>query len=42
MCIRDSSYTGALRVMKVMMSYEYLWQEVRVKGGAYGLSLIHI
>ena len=30
------SYTGALRVLKVMMSYEYLWQEVRVKGGAYG------
>ncbi len=29
-------YTGALRVLKVMMSYEYLWQEVRVKGGAYG------
>ena len=30
------SYTGALRVLKVLMSYEYLWQEVRVKGGAYG------
>lgn len=30
------SYTGVLRVLKVMMSYEYLWQEVRVKGGAYG------
>lgn len=29
-------YTGALRVLKVLMSYEYLWQEVRVKGGAYG------
>lgn len=30
------SYTGALRVLKVMMSYEYLWTQVRVKGGAYG------
>ncbi len=30
------SYTGALRVLKVLMSYEYLWMQVRVKGGAYG------
>ncbi len=29
-------YTGALRVLKVMMGYEYLWVNVRVKGGAYG------
>lgn len=29
-------YTGALRVLKVVMSYEYLWTQVRVKGGAYG------
>lgn len=29
-------YTGALRVLKVVMSYEYLWMQVRVKGGAYG------
>lgn len=29
-------YTGALRVLKVIMSYEYLWMQVRVKGGAYG------
>ncbi|MBQ4537380.1 MAG: insulinase family protein [Lachnospiraceae bacterium] len=29
-------YTGALKVMKVMMGYEYLWVNVRVKGGAYG------
>ena len=33
---RGLPYTGALRVLKVLMSYEYLWQEVRVKGGAYG------
>ena len=31
-------YTGALRVLKVMMGYEYLWVNVRVKGGAYGCS----
>ncbi len=29
-------YTGALRVLRVMMGYEYLWTNVRVKGGAYG------
>lgn len=29
-------YKGALRVLKVMMGYEYLWVNVRVKGGAYG------
>ncbi|MDO4283817.1 MAG: insulinase family protein [Eubacteriales bacterium] len=29
-------YTGALRVLKVMMGYDYLWNVVRVKGGAYG------
>lgn len=30
------SYTGALKVLKVMMGYDYLWNNVRVKGGAYG------
>lgn len=30
------SYTGALRVLRVMMGYDYLWNNVRVKGGAYG------
>lgn len=29
-------YTGALRVLRVMMGYDYLWTQVRVKGGAYG------
>ena len=29
-------YRGTLRVLKVMMGYEYLWVNVRVKGGAYG------
>ncbi len=28
--------TGAFRVLKVWMSYEYLWVNIRVKGGAYG------
>ena len=30
------SYNGALKVLKVIMGYDYLWQNVRVKGGAYG------
>lgn len=29
-------FTGALKVLKVWMSYEYLWVNIRVKGGAYG------
>ncbi|MBS7340266.1 MAG: insulinase family protein [Suilimivivens sp.] len=29
-------YTGSLKVLKVMMGYDYLWNQVRVKGGAYG------
>ena len=29
-------YKGSLRVLKVMLGYEYLWTQVRVKGGAYG------
>ncbi len=29
-------YTGALRILKVLMGYDYLWNNVRVKGGAYG------
>mgnify|MGYP002237534936 FL=1 len=29
-------YTGCLKILKVMLSYEYLWMNVRVKGGAYG------
>ncbi len=31
-----ASYTGALQIFKVIMGYEYLWQNIRVKGGAYG------
>ncbi len=29
-------YTGALQILKVLMSYDYLWVNLRVKGGAYG------
>lgn len=29
-------YTGALRILKIILSYDYLWNNVRVKGGAYG------
>ncbi len=29
-------YTGALRVLKVILNYDYLWIHLRVKGGAYG------
>ena len=29
-------YTGSLRMLKVIMGYDYLWNQVRVKGGAYG------
>ncbi len=29
-------YRGTLQVLRVMMGYEYLWMNVRVKGGAYG------
>ena len=30
-------YTGALRTLKVILGYDYLWLNVRVKGGAYGV-----
>lgn len=33
---RGLSYKGTLNVLRVMMGYEYLWMNVRVKGGAYG------
>ena len=35
-CRKGLSYTGALKALKVMMGYDYLWTQVRVKGGAYG------
>ena len=32
----DLVYTGAMKVLKVILGYDYLWTNVRVKGGAYG------
>ncbi|MFC0906314.1 insulinase family protein [Clostridium sp. MT-14] len=30
------SYSGSLQVLKSIANYEYLWNQVRVQGGAYG------
>ncbi|MDO4345296.1 MAG: insulinase family protein [Eubacteriales bacterium] len=35
-CKEGYAYTGALRILKTIMAYEYLWSNVRVMGGAYG------
>jgi len=32
------SYTGALKILRIILSYDYLWNNIRVKGGAYGCS----
>lgn len=29
-------YHGALKILKVILGYDYLWLNIRVKGGAYG------
>lgn len=29
-------YCGSLKILKLILSYEYLWIYIRVKGGAYG------
>ena len=31
-------YTGVLRILKLLLSYDYLWKNIRVLGGAYGCS----
>lgn len=33
---RGLKYDGSLRVLKVMLGYDYLWKNIRVLGGAYG------
>ncbi len=33
---RGLPYTGALQILRVILSYDYLWMNLRVKGGAYG------
>lgn len=35
-----AAYTGAYEVLRTAMSYGYLWNNVRVKGGAYGAALM--
>ena len=35
-CKEGYAYTGVLRILKVLLNYDYLWLNVRVKGGAYG------
>ncbi len=30
------AYSGALQILRVIMNYDYLWNHIRVKGGAYG------
>ena len=30
-------YSGVFKVVKTILGYDYLWNEVRVKGGAYGV-----
>ncbi|MBQ6322139.1 MAG: insulinase family protein [Lachnospiraceae bacterium] len=32
------AYTGALRILKTILNYDYLWGQIRVIGGAYGCS----
>ena len=32
------AFTGAMHILRQIMGYEYLWQNVRVQGGAYGCS----
>ncbi len=29
-------YTGTMKILQVILSYDYLWLNIRVKGGAYG------
>ncbi|MBO5461467.1 MAG: insulinase family protein [Ruminococcus sp.] len=33
---KGCDYKGTLQIMRVILGYDYLWQNVRVKGGAYG------
>ena len=38
---RLPDYTPAALVLRHLLSYEYLWSEIRVKNGAYGAGLVH-
>lgn len=35
-CNHGFRYQGTLKILKLILSYEYLWNNVRVMGGAYG------
>ena len=35
-CRHGAHFTGGLRLMSGILSYGYLWNEIRVRGGAYG------
>ena len=41
---RDAGYryNGSLKVLRTIMSYEYLWSNIRVTGGAYGCSALFL
>ena len=32
------TYTGAMRILRTILNYDYLWMNIRVQGGAYGCS----
>jgi len=36
----DSDYSAELRLMSHILSYNYLWNVIRVQGGAYGAGLV--
>ena len=38
---RLSDYSPTALVCRHLLSYEYLWSEIRVKNGAYGAGLVH-
>ena len=35
-----ASYTGHMRVLKTLLGYDYLWNRLRVQGGAYGAQML--
>ena len=35
--LSEMEYNGSMQVLSKILTYDYLWNEVRVKGGAYGI-----
>ncbi len=33
-------FSGAMLVLRILLNYDYLWNNIRVKGGAYGCSAV--